>query len=80
MKITDCQPGSGNPSVRGMEGRGAYGKRELMAEIGNRCTHRKGKEPETLCLPVARAVFLPDAGPQAIPQPAYTYLSHRPGG
>ena len=56
MKITDCQPGSGNPTVR--DERGAYGN---VSYGGTRNPLHKLKRcmSETLCLRLRAPYFYP---------------------
>jgi hypothetical protein len=59
MKITDCQPDSGNPTVR--EERGAYGN---VSDGGTRNPLHtpKGCRTETLCLRLRAPYFYPTSG------------------
>ena len=59
MKITDCQPDSGNPTVR--DERGAYGN---VSDGGTRNPLHtpKGCRTETLCLRLRAPYFYPTSG------------------
>src|SRR4029453_1388654 len=59
MKITDCQPGSGNPTVR--EERGAYGN-VSYGGTRNLLHIPKGCRTETLCLRLRAPYFYPTSG------------------
>ena len=59
MKITDCQPGSGNPTVR--DERGAYGNVSYGGTRNPRHTP-KGCRTETLCLRLRAPYFYPTSG------------------
>lgn len=56
MKITDCQPGSGNPTVR--DERGAYGN-VSYGGTRNPLHIPKGCRTETLCLRLRAPYFYP---------------------
>jgi hypothetical protein len=59
MKITDCQPGSGNPTVR--DERGAYGN-VSYGRTRNPLHTPKGCRAETLCLRLRAPYFYPTRG------------------
>src|SRR5215475_1072763 len=59
MKITDCQPGSGNPTVR--DERGAYGN-VSYGGTRNPLHTPKGCRTETLCLRLRAPYFYPTSG------------------
>ena len=59
MKITDCQPDSGNPTVR--DERGAYGNVSYGGTRNPRHTP-KGCRTETLCLRLRAPYFYPTSG------------------
>ena len=59
MKITDCQPGSGNPTVR--DERGAYGN-VSYGGTRNPLHIPKGCRTETLCLRLRAPYFYPTSG------------------
>ena len=58
MKITDCQPDSGNPTVR--DERGAYGN-VSYGGTRNPLHTPKGCRTETLCLRLRAPYFYPTA-------------------
>jgi hypothetical protein len=75
MKITDCQPDSGNPTVR--EERGAYGN---VSDGGTRNPLHtpKGCRTETLCLRVRAPYFYPT--PPVVQECFYdTHMQAQPG-
>src|SRR5215475_3369670 len=59
MKLTDCQPGSGNPTVR--DERGAYGN-VSYGGTRNPLHTPKGCRTETLCLRLRAPYFYPTSG------------------
>ena len=59
MKITDCQPDSGNPTVR--DERGAYGN-VSYGGTRNPLHTPKGCRTETLCLRLRAPYFYPTSG------------------
>jgi|SRR5215475_2370343 len=59
MKITDCQPDLGNPTVR--DERGAYGN-VSYGGIRNPLHTPKGCRTETLCLRLRAPYFYPTSG------------------
>ena len=59
MQITDCQPDSGNPTVR--DERGAYGN-VSYGGTRNPLHTPKGCRMETLCLRLRAPYFYPTSG------------------
>ncbi len=75
MKITDCQPDSGNPTVR--DERGAYGN-VSYGGTRNPLHTPKGCRTETLCLRLRAPYFYPTQD-SASPTRLH-FFEHRPGG
>jgi hypothetical protein len=74
MKITDCQPGSGNPTVR--DERGAYGN-VSYGGTRNPLHTPKGCRTETLCLRLRAPYFYPTSGACSQRGRSGTWESHR---
>ena len=75
MQITDCQPDSGNPTVR--DERGAYGNVSYGGTRNPRHTP-KGCRTETLCLRLRAPYFYPTASKASALQwrPFWVFLRH----